>query len=115
MRKSQISLGERWKLPRFPSPWRLASPPPPTYFTLATALRRVFFLSFFFYLTGTVQAASITAIIWLVITIFLRFVLPGAAQFVLSHSLGVCFVTLLIVNHIGIRFVGTRTKFIRYI
>ena len=38
----------------------------------------------------------------MVITILLRFVLPDAVQFVLSHVLGVVFVMLPIVNHAGI-------------
>ncbi|KAL9969103.1 hypothetical protein ACROYT_G021272 [Oculina patagonica] len=49
-----------------------------------------------------VQTAFITGTIWLVITILLRFILPDFAQFVLSHILGVIFVILPIVNHVGI-------------
>ena len=57
---------------------------------------------FYIYLTGALQAATITGTAWLVLTVFLRFSGSEDAEFVLNHVLGLIFVILPILNHVGI-------------
>ena len=58
----------------------------------------------FFLSTEAVIAATMTGIIWLLLTILMRFILPVLPSFQLSQVLGVSFVILPIANHIGIFF-----------
>ena len=55
-----------------------------------------------FSLTEAIHAVVITGIIWLFLTILMRFALPGIPSFLLSLVLAACFIILPIVNHIGI-------------
>ena len=59
---------------------------------------------FIFFSTEAVLAATITGSIWLIVTGFMRLILPILIQFFLSTGIGVIFVILPIVNHVRIFF-----------
>ena len=61
------------------------------------SLENTIFLS-----TEAVQAAVTTGTIWLFLTILTRFILHTDSAVMVSQILGICFVILPIVNHIGI-------------
>ena len=58
--------------------------------------------SFYIYLIGAVHAATITSATWLLLRVFLPFSLSEDAEFVLSLVLGLIYVILPILNHVGI-------------
>ena len=53
-------------------------------------------------MTEAVHAAVITGTVWLLLTISRHFILPETPSFVLAQVVGVCFVILPIINHVGI-------------
>jgi len=59
---------------------------------------------FIFFSTEAVLAATVTGSIWLIVTGFMRLILPILIQFFLSTGIGVIFVILPIVNHVRIFF-----------